>query len=386
MGLFREHELSEIIGQIYDCAVDPTLWAKTLTQIRDRMQYAYVLVNVLKRDFPDSTLAPGVTAFQTDWPEESFRSLMPFLPKMAAMPVWMTSDIDHPVAQLDIIDEDDLKKTDYYKQWAEPHDIRDYCHANFVGRPTLSAALGASIYKGRRRFDETDFDFFRLITPHIRRSILISGLLDEGKLQQQLYKKLLDRIGTGVLLVRQDAQLVYANEIAESILSQGKSITLRKNQIIPVAVSRTKAFTDALDRACTENDADIGTFGNGIPLTGADGSVAVCYVLPLGKSERRRELGPGLAAVFITTQSTGIPPALEVLSALSGLTSREARIALLVADGQSPQETAQTLGISVHTVRTHLAHVFEKTGTNSQMALGKFIGKLSLPVIGDPER
>jgi hypothetical protein len=106
LGLFNARELSGIIGQIYDCAVDPALWNATLTNIRDRMQYAYVLVNVLKRDFPNSTLAPGMTAFQTDWPEESFQSLMPFLPKMAAMPVWMASDIDHPVAQLDNIDED----------------------------------------------------------------------------------------------------------------------------------------------------------------------------------------------------------------------------------------------------------------------------------------
>ena len=87
-------------------------------------------------------------------------------------------------------------------------------------------------------------------------------------------------------------------------------------------------FNEAVERACAENDTDIGLYGNGIPLPSRDGAPAVCYVLPLGKSESRRALGPGLAALFISTEKAALPPTLEALSALTGLTSQESRIAL----------------------------------------------------------
>jgi DNA-binding CsgD family transcriptional regulator len=151
-------------------------------------------------------------------------------------------------------------------------------------------------------------------------------------------------------------------------------------QDFPTSLPHAAGFTEALARACSGIDADLGLRGNGIPLPGVDGSSAVCYILPLGKSERRRALGPGLAAVFISTNAQGIPPAVEVLSALTGLTTREARIALMIADGLAPNEAAQTLGISINTVRTHIAKIFEKTGVNSHQGLIKFANGLSLPL------
>ena len=68
------------------------------------------------------------------------------------------------------------------------------------------------------------------------------------------------------------------------------------------------------------------------------------------------------------------------------VTDRELSVLQAIARGHTNASAAESLGISIHTVRTHLARVFEKTGTNSQMALGKFIGKLSLPVLAVPER
>jgi DNA-binding CsgD family transcriptional regulator len=53
----------------------------------------------------------------------------------------------------------------------------------------------------------------------------------------------------------------------------------------------------------------------------------------------------------------------------------------MIADGSAPNEAARTLGISINTVRTHIAKIFEKTGVSSQLGLAKFVGALSLPVV-----
>ena len=185
-----------------------------------------------------------------------------------------------------------------------------------------------------------------------------------------LYRDILDRISTGVMIVSPGAKLVYANGAAEDLLRAGQNIKVRNGQIESAYAAFAGGLRAALDRACSDDDSDIGNFGNGIPLPSKDGETAVCYVLPLGKSDHRRSLGPGHAAVFISAAGTNLPPSQEILSALSGLTSREANIALMIADGYTPADAAGKLGVTMNTMRTHLSHIFDKTGANSQPALG----------------
>jgi len=61
--------------------------------------------------------------------------------------------------------------------------------------------------------------------------------------------------------------------------------------------------------------------------------------------------------------------ALERLSRRHGLTNRERAIYSSVLQGLSDKEIADTCGISLTTVRTHLKHVYEKTGVSSRTQL-----------------
>ena len=54
------------------------------------------------------------------------------------------------------------------------------------------------------------------------------------------------------------------------------------------------------------------------------------------------------------------------------LTLAERRVAALVAEGDSNPAIAQTLGISRHTVESHLKHIFVKLGIRSRVQLAVF--------------
>ena len=56
------------------------------------------------------------------------------------------------------------------------------------------------------------------------------------------------------------------------------------------------------------------------------------------------------------------------------LTQRERAVATLVARGAGNKEIADTLSISVKTVKTHLTNVFKKLGVSSRLQLGLAIG------------
>lgn len=56
-----------------------------------------------------------------------------------------------------------------------------------------------------------------------------------------------------------------------------------------------------------------------------------------------------------------------------GLTAREARVALLIAEGHAAKEVAVTLGVTVFTVRAHLRNIFAKIGVGRQAALVRVV-------------
>ena len=63
---YNQQELGAVIGQIYDCAIDPTLWVPTLSGIRDRVSMAYVHINFWVDNQPgESHARPNI--FQPSW-------------------------------------------------------------------------------------------------------------------------------------------------------------------------------------------------------------------------------------------------------------------------------------------------------------------------------
>lgn len=55
----------------------------------------------------------------------------------------------------------------------------------------------------------------------------------------------------------------------------------------------------------------------------------------------------------------------------AGLSPREREVAVLLAEGRSYKEIAAELGISLGTVKTHIARVYEKTGAGTKIELRK---------------
>ncbi|MEE1211176.1 MAG: helix-turn-helix transcriptional regulator [Treponema sp.] len=55
------------------------------------------------------------------------------------------------------------------------------------------------------------------------------------------------------------------------------------------------------------------------------------------------------------------------------LSKRENEIAKLLLQGKTTQETADALFVSVSTVKTHIQHIYEKTGVRNRAELSQFM-------------
>lgn len=59
---------------------------------------------------------------------------------------------------------------------------------------------------------------------------------------------------------------------------------------------------------------------------------------------------------------------IESMTTASGLTGREAQVLKLLALGRSYEQASDALGVSLHTVRSHVKNLYRKLGVRSARA------------------
>ncbi len=84
-------------------------------------------------------------------------------------------------------------------------------------------------------------------------------------------------------------------------------------------------------------------------------------------------LGSGTTVLVALERLTPELPSEEAIRQRFSLTRKEARVALLLAEGKSNDDTAKMLSISPHTARHHTERVMLKLGVKSRAEVGPTI-------------
>jgi DNA-binding CsgD family transcriptional regulator len=90
-------------------------------------------------------------------------------------------------------------------------------------------------------------------------------------------------------------------------------------------------------------------------------------------------LGLLAGRLLLSRRDTPPPPGNPAARATLGISDRELQVLEALADGQSNKEIAAALHISPHTVKTHVARLYEKLGARGRvdaLARGRAIGIL----------
>jgi DNA-binding CsgD family transcriptional regulator len=134
--------------------------------------------------------------------------------------------------------------------------------------------------------------------------------------------------------------------------------------------------------AARADDAPVDMRGVTVPLTAYDGKQWLAHVLPLTRHARRHTntAYTAVAAVFIRKVGLDLTYALATLASVYNLTPAEMRVFAAIVEFGGVPEVAPVLGISETTVKTHLQHIFEKTGTNRQADLVKLVAGFESPL------
>jgi DNA-binding CsgD family transcriptional regulator len=86
-----------------------------------------------------------------------------------------------------------------------------------------------------------------------------------------------------------------------------------------------------------------------------------------------------VATVFVHRAALDLSPPEAIVKEFK-LTPTELRVLFAIIEVGGVPEVAEVLGISETTARTHLKHLFEKTGTSRQAELVKLVAGYSSPI------
>jgi DNA-binding CsgD family transcriptional regulator/PAS domain-containing protein len=367
--------LSSIIGDIYDCAINPSGWSAALSRITLALDAAYTTISMA-----NPVDNHGRMAAQSPWDPEQLRILnedygiegVPGLKRV------LYNDVDEAWSTLANIPEDEFQQTPFYQNWAKPQGLRDACLVKFVHTADRIGIMGCITRAGRDIIGPQEQAFIANLSPHLRRAALIGDLLDQARVEAQFYQSTLNGLAIAVVLTDNEGRIRFANTAAEAMFAKAGPLT-RLNGVVktqnPVAQLPLLA---ALDLAAT-SDQSLGTGGIGIPISAQNQPAAVAYVLPLAAGTARASFKPATVAIFVSTTTSASPPPQAVLMALYDLTPAEARVAVAAMGGNSKQDIQVQHQISENTLKTHLARVYKKTGSNTIADLVKLAATISSP-------
>jgi DNA-binding CsgD family transcriptional regulator/PAS domain-containing protein len=371
-------KLSELISDIYDCAIHPEAWEQTLAKINASLDGAYTAISMADKAY----LQPRLIA-HSPWSRGELERLHR---EFAATDVVGAresafGDVDAVVSTLGLISEAEFQDSRFFKEWAGPQGLRDGCILKFVDTADRFGQLVTTSRLDRDIISADERRFMALLSPHLRRAALIGDLLDNKRVETQLFRGALDRLTVAVFLVDVESRIMYANEKADALLASQSHVVSKAGTLTTVNAAMAEPMADAIRRTTSQN---LGSRGIGIPVGAGREAPAVAYVLPLGSGTARSAFQPAAAAVFISTSIGAVPAPEAVMATLYDLTPSEARVLLKIGEGQTVMTVALELAVSENTVKTHLARVFQKVGVNRQPDLVSIVAALRPPVaLGD---
>jgi len=362
--------LSAVIGDLYDAAIDPTLWQQALKSV-----CAYVGGDsaVLLWHDAEAARSEALHLFNDD-PRYTQLYFEKYLPMNPMFPAAAFIDVGVVNSAGDIMPRDEFVQTRFYKEWVEPQGTVDAISVNLEKGVTRTAMINI------RTNVIVDDDMRRrltLLVPHLQRAVAIGKLFDQKAATEQALTQTLDHVESAVLLVGAEGRIAFANDKARSALADAALVREIDSALHAVAPEADRVLRDIF-AAAEKGDASVGVRGIAVPLAGAAQEPWFAHVLPL-TSGRRQQAGhdyAAVAAVFIRKTAPNAPLPLEAIAKLYALTASEVRVLDATLKVSGVKAMAETLGLSQATVKTHLHHLFRKTGTKRQSELVKLIAGL----------
>ncbi len=219
---------SALIGDIYDAALDPTLWVDVLRKTR-----AFIGGWEIALSWKDAVAKRGGSQFDEGNLVPSYKQL--YFDKYVKLDPCTTgqffAEIGEPIATADLIPYEEFLQTRFYKEWVQPQGLIDCAMAVLNKSTTNFSFLALFRHQRDGRFDAEARRRMRLVAPHFRRAVLIGKVIDLAKAEAASLADTLDGISASMFLVDATGRIVHANGAGHVMLDAADAVHAKAGRL-----------------------------------------------------------------------------------------------------------------------------------------------------------
>jgi DNA-binding CsgD family transcriptional regulator/PAS domain-containing protein len=364
--------LLSLIENIYDAAIDETLWPATLERLAAIADSQAATFWILDSSTGEPRL-PTFTYINLDP-----RLIKEYLDFMAPHDPTVRYIVTHPdqkvIHDASFITEREKDRHPYYDWHHRYTDMRHRLVGMIHPAPVIHSGVALHRTRAKGDFDPPLLERFAMLFRHIERALQIGFRLGTLGSLQQISLAMLDRNPLAIILLDDKGRVILANRAArdlgkdaDGVRLTGEALTLLR-QTDDMKLQRL--IGEAL-RTTTDSGARPGGAMSALRPSGKRPFSILVSPLP-HNSFIMTTLHPAACVVIADPEKRDLVPA-DRLRAVYGLTQSEARLAMPLAAGEGLPSAAASLGISYATARTQLAAIFRKTETRRQGELVKLL-------------
>ncbi len=366
-GISRDAaRIDGIIAQAYECLLDPAGWDGLLTELAQFVGAESALIYVRPRSTGDGVLRTSL-GFNPNYDIRRYSSYYEARSPLIAR--YRRSPVASVAALGDYAFSAEYRETEFFQDWVRPQRFADMLGGHLVRTPGLYAWMSVRRADDRGSYPAAAVKAANRLAPHLGRALKLGAALERQRCLAESALQSLDMVGVGVFVVDSTARLITTNSAADRLLRSGDGLRSCGGRLCCHRPQESGALQTAINAVSRTPDT--------IPAVATDMRVARTWaesplavlVLPVAAAPATAGLTVRAAAIVFAIDPDARTANVEGFAVVHGLTVAERRVLGEIVRCGGLVVAARALNISLPTARTHLQHIFGKTGTRSQAEL-----------------
>jgi DNA-binding CsgD family transcriptional regulator/PAS domain-containing protein len=376
-GLSPE-SLSSLLQKLYGTPLDPGQWPVFLQEFSQMLGLPAVALH--HHDFAHQeyqfNISAGMDLGALSLYEKHFGKLDPYWPEFLKLP-----EAELTFGET-LCPTRKLRKTEFYQDFLSTHDdiLGVYAAVAMVKQPYRWQAITVYRRLSDRHPGPETAAIITAVSPHIRAALQLQQHVADLSFAKISLESGIDALGLAVLLLDERGLCIFASQKAERIVARGNGLLIRNGKLSAELHSDSVALSFLIARTlATANVGDVRPAAPVFVSRSLQGALRISAIALSRTAPRYSVITSRRAAAifFIRDMDDDTKSLPALLGIVYGLTKAEARLSVLLYEGRSLVEAAETNGVSTETVRAQLRSVFQKTNVHRQAALIRLLNELA---------
>lgn len=353
-----------LVGSMYDAVLAPAGFQHFIETLRVRFQLKAVTM-VIRHVATQEIKGLWICGLEKKWLdsyalEYASEDLLALHLMSAPIALFYASNLDVPQP-------DHFIDTRFYREWVAPQGVA--CAAGGIILREGDWLTQVIVQRGVAQppFTRGDLDGLNELVPHLQRAIQMRQRFAELQLGQSFMAGSLDVLAMPTVLFDEYGRVAHTNRSATLALQSRTDLWVEDGHLFTRDSATTRSLNLELAKAVQASRGGQGELDGVVLLQRRGRMPLMLMVTPLRLAGAAGPQGAALLFVFDPEKTLQITA--DTVKRLFGLSRAEAELAVALSCGKTLDDAAAERGISVHTTRSQLKTIFNKTGTKRQADL-----------------